>query len=61
MASELDPQNWKGYEGVPPDAKWPGGAKVCVSFVVHAEAGAELHETVGGCLGIGFPVPWHFY
>lgn len=43
---DLEPQDWPGYEGDWPNPQWPGGAKVCVSFVVHAEAGAESHETV---------------
>ncbi|WVQ81090.1 hypothetical protein IAT38_003212 [Cryptococcus sp. DSM 104549] len=51
---DLEPQDWSGYEGNWPDAKWPGGAKVAVSFVVHAEAGSELHESNGD----GAPEGW---
>jgi hypothetical protein len=43
---ELEPQDWPGYEGEWPNLQWPGDAKVCVSFVIHGEAGAEMHETV---------------
>ncbi|ORY24216.1 hypothetical protein BCR39DRAFT_334954 [Naematelia encephala] len=46
-AAEVEPMDWAGYEGEWPDPKWPGGAKVCVSFVIHAEAGAESHESNG--------------
>lgn len=31
-----------GYGGKPPQADWPGGARVAVSFVVNVEEGAEL-------------------
>ncbi|MFT4246689.1 MAG: allantoinase PuuE [Pseudomonas sp.] len=30
-----------GYGAIPPDARWPGGAKVAVQFVVNYEEGAE--------------------
>ncbi|PWN91343.1 glycoside hydrolase/deacetylase [Acaromyces ingoldii] len=30
-----------GYGATPPDPRWPGGAKICVSFVVNYEEGAE--------------------
>ncbi|GFZ47173.1 hypothetical protein JCM24511_04916 [Saitozyma sp. JCM 24511] len=51
---DLEPQDWPGYEGDWPNPQWPGGAKVCVSFVVHAEAGAESHETNGDA----YPEAW---
>jgi allantoinase len=31
-----------GYGTSPPDPRWPGGARVAVSFVVNVEEGAEL-------------------
>lgn len=31
-----------GYGAHPPDPRWPGGARVAVSFVVNVEEGAEL-------------------
>jgi peptidoglycan/xylan/chitin deacetylase (PgdA/CDA1 family) len=31
-----------GYGPTPPNASWPGGARVAVSFVVNVEEGAEL-------------------
>ena len=31
-----------GYGGVPPDPRWPNGARVAVSFVVNFEEGSEL-------------------
>ena len=36
-----------GYGGSPPDARWPGGARVAVSFVVNFEEGAEYSISDG--------------
>lgn len=38
MTSERD---LVGYGATPPDARWPGGAKVAVQFVINYEEGAE--------------------
>ncbi|SPF77500.1 allantoinase PuuE [Pseudoprimorskyibacter insulae] len=35
------PRDMRGYEGTPPDPKWPGGAKVAVQFVLNYEEGGE--------------------
>ena len=35
------PRDLKGYAGQPPNAKWPGGAKIAVQFVLNIEEGAE--------------------
>ena len=35
------PRDMKGYGRNPPDPRWPGGAKVCVQFVVNYEEGGE--------------------
>lgn len=35
------PRDLLGYGRNPPDAKWPGGARVCVQFVVNYEEGGE--------------------
>ena len=35
------PRDLVGYGRVPPDPKWPGGAKVAVQFVLNFEEGAE--------------------
>lgn len=35
------PRNLIGYGPNPPDAKWPGGAKIAVSFVLNYEEGGE--------------------
>lgn len=52
-------RDFLGYGEAPPDPRWPGGARVAVSFVVNFEEGAELsiadgdernegvHEAVG--------------
>ena len=35
------PRDLCGYRGHPPDAAWPGGARIAVQFVVNYEEGAE--------------------
>lgn len=35
------PRDMRGYGANPPDPKWPGGALVCVQFVVNYEEGGE--------------------
>ncbi len=35
------PRDMRGYGSNPPDAKWPGGAKIAVQFVVNYEEGGE--------------------
>lgn len=55
------PRNFAGYGATPPDARWPNGAKVALSFVLNYEEGGEntvlngdpasevyLHEVPGG-------------
>ena len=37
----------KGYGQTPPDPKWPGGARVAVSFVINFEEGAEMSLSQG--------------
>ena len=34
-------RDMRGYGSNPPDPKWPGGARVCVQFVVNYEEGGE--------------------
>jgi putative urate catabolism protein len=44
------PRDLKGYGRMPPDPKWPGGARVAVQFVVNFEEGGEnnvLHGDAG--------------
>ena len=36
-----------GYAGAPPDPRWPGGAKVALSFVLNFEEGAEFSVETG--------------
>jgi allantoinase len=36
-----DGRDFHGYGGAPPDPRWPGGARVAVSFVLNFEEGAE--------------------
>ncbi len=35
------PRDLKGYSGNPPNANWPGGARIAVQFVINYEEGAE--------------------
>lgn len=35
------PRNMQGYAGSPPDAAWPGGARIAVQFVLNYEEGGE--------------------
>jgi peptidoglycan/xylan/chitin deacetylase (PgdA/CDA1 family) len=40
-------RDFLGYGGSPPDPRWPGGARVAVSFVVNFEEGSEFTVTEG--------------
>ena len=35
------PRDLKGYGANPPHARWPGGARVALSFVLNFEEGGE--------------------
>jgi chitin deacetylase len=35
------PRDFTGYGATPPDAKWPGGARIAVQFVLNYEEGGE--------------------
>ena len=44
------PRDMIGYGATPPDAQWPGGARIAVQFVINYEEGAEncvLHNDRG--------------
>jgi putative urate catabolism protein len=43
-----------GYGAVPPQARWPGGARVAVQFVINYEEGAENSVLNGDALSEGF-------
>lgn len=43
-----------GYGATPPDAQWPGGARVAVNFVINYEEGAENSVLNGDELSEGF-------
>ena len=47
MDHPLAPRDFRGDGGEPPDPKWPGGARLALSFVVNVEEGAELSVTTG--------------
>ena len=35
------PRDFRGYGATPPDAAWPGGARIAVQFVLNYEEGGE--------------------
>ena len=41
MSKPRYPRDMRGYHGHPPDADWPGEARIAVQFVVNYEEGAE--------------------
>lgn len=41
------PRDLLGYGAAPPDPRWPGGARVAVSFVLNLEEGAEVSVAEG--------------
>ena len=41
MSDRPYPRDLRGYRGHPPEADWPGGARIAVQFVVNYEEGAE--------------------
>ena len=60
------PRDFRGYGPKPPDPRWPGGAKLALSFVLNYEEGGEntvlngdagsefyLHEVPGGSPVLG--------
>ena len=48
------PRNMQGYGGTPPNADWPGGAKVAVSLVLNYEEGGENSILHGDAASEGF-------
>ena len=41
------PRDLIGYGPTPPDPRWPGGARVCVQFVINYEEGGERSVLYG--------------
>ncbi len=41
MTGNEYPRDLRGYGAQPPDARWPGGARTAVQFVINYEEGAE--------------------
>ena len=41
------PRDLLGHGATPPDPRWPGGARVAVSFVLNFEEGAETSVAEG--------------
>ncbi len=58
------PRNLQGYGPNPPDAKWPGGARIAVQFVLNYEEGGENNVLHGDAASEAFLVdvigatPW---
>ena len=48
------PRDMRGYGANPPDAKWPGGAKVAVQFVLNYEEGGENNVLHGDAASEAF-------
>ena len=48
------PRDLVGYGATPPDARWPGGARIAVQIVVNYEEGAENSVLNGDALSEGF-------
>jgi hypothetical protein len=46
-AQDPYPRNLVGYGANPPDPRWPGGARVALSFVLNYEEGAENTVLIG--------------
>ncbi|MCC0038019.1 MAG: allantoinase PuuE [Brucellaceae bacterium] len=44
----------RGYGANPPDARWPGGARVCVQFVINYEEGGENNVLHGDAASEAF-------
>ena len=47
---QAQPRDLVGYAGKPPEANWPGGARIAVQFVLNYEEGGEnsvLHGDEG--------------
>jgi putative urate catabolism protein len=53
MASDY-PRDMTGYGRTTPDPKWPGGANVCVQFVMNYEEGGENNVLHGGAASEAF-------
>ncbi|MCZ8101792.1 MAG: polysaccharide deacetylase family protein [Burkholderiales bacterium] len=47
LPSRPMPRDLLGYGATPPDPRWPGGARVAVSFVLNVEEGAETSVAEG--------------
>lgn len=48
------PRDMRGYGPTPPDANWPGGAKIAVQFVVNYEEGGENNTLHGDAASEAF-------
>ncbi|MBA4490669.1 allantoinase PuuE [Paracoccus sp. S1E-3] len=48
------PRDMRGYGPNPPDAKWPGGAKIAVQFVLNYEEGGENNVLHGDAASEAF-------
>ena len=41
------PRDFVGYGGNPPNAQWPGGARLALNFVLNFEEGSEPNQLDG--------------
>ena len=54
MQATRYPRDMRGYGANPPDPKWPGGAHVCLQFVVNYEEGGENNVLHGDAASEAF-------
>lgn len=47
MVNRLPTRDMIGFAGAPPDARWPGGARVAVNLCINYEEGGELSPLEG--------------
>ena len=52
--TETYPRDMTGYGRNPPDPRWPGGARICVQFVINYEEGGENNVLHGDAASEAF-------
>ena len=58
MTNQDYPRDLVGYGGAPPQADWPGGAKLALQFVINYEEGGENNILHGDLASESFPVSY---
>ncbi len=52
--TDIYPRDMTGYGRNPPDPRWPGGARICVQFVINYEEGGENNVLHGDAASEAF-------